>query len=147
MWAVDIVGILSTSTKQEKYCIVVIDYMTTWVEARPLATITEDAAKKFMQEQVILRFIIPNVCVLDNGTQFIEKNSELSCTTSESNRISALWATLKAMGQLRPQTRSSSMILKRDSVMQKAFGPKNCHGCYGPTERHQGHPREKHPLD
>jgi hypothetical protein len=71
MWAVDIVGILPTSTKQAKYCIVAIDYMTKWVEARPLSAITEEAAKKFMLEQVILRFGIPMVCISDNGTQFV----------------------------------------------------------------------------
>lgn len=56
MWAVDIVGILPTSTKHAKYCIVAINYITKGVEARPLATITEEAAKKFMLELVILRF-------------------------------------------------------------------------------------------
>lgn len=71
MWAVDIVGILPTSIKQAKYYIVAIDYITKWVEACPLATITEDAAKKFMLEHEILRFRIPKVCVSDNGTQFI----------------------------------------------------------------------------
>ncbi|XP_074347263.1 uncharacterized protein LOC141686105 [Apium graveolens] len=51
VWAVDIVGILPTSTKQAKYCIIAIDYMTKWVEARPLSSITEEAAKKFFLEQ------------------------------------------------------------------------------------------------
>lgn len=72
MWAIDIVGILFTSTKQAKYYIMVTDYMTKWVEARSLATITEEAAKNFVFEQVILRFKIPKVCVSKNGTQFIE---------------------------------------------------------------------------
>lgn len=71
MWAVDIVGILPTSTKQAKYCIVAIDYMTKWIDTKPLSAITEEASKKFMLEQVILRFGIPMVCVSDNGTQFI----------------------------------------------------------------------------
>ncbi|XP_074374574.1 uncharacterized protein LOC141714983 [Apium graveolens] len=71
VWAVDIVGILPTSTKQTKYCIIAIDYMTKWVEARPLSTITEEAAKKFFLEQIILRFGIPKTCISDNETQFI----------------------------------------------------------------------------
>ncbi|XP_074322719.1 uncharacterized protein LOC141659693 [Apium graveolens] len=71
IWAVDIVGILTTSTKQAKYCIIAIDYMTKWVEARPLSSITEEAAKKFFLEQVILQFGIPKICISDNGTQFI----------------------------------------------------------------------------
>ncbi|XP_074335982.1 uncharacterized protein LOC141673148 [Apium graveolens] len=69
--AVDIVGIRPNSTKQAKYCIVTINYMTKWVEARLLATVTEEAAKKFMIYQVIQRFRIPGVCISDNGTQFI----------------------------------------------------------------------------
>ncbi|XP_074346835.1 uncharacterized protein LOC141685641 [Apium graveolens] len=56
MWAVDIVGILPTSTNQEKYCIISIDYMTKCVEARSLSDITEEAAKKFFREQIILKF-------------------------------------------------------------------------------------------
>ncbi|XP_063941458.1 uncharacterized protein LOC135149627 [Daucus carota subsp. sativus] len=71
MWAIDIVGILPTSTRQAKYCIVAIDYMTKWVEARPLSAITEQAANKFFLEQIIVRFGIPMVCVSDNGTQFV----------------------------------------------------------------------------
>ncbi|XP_074323458.1 uncharacterized protein LOC141660375 [Apium graveolens] len=71
MWAEDIVEILPTSTKKAKHCIVAIEYMTKWVEARLLATIIEEAAKKFMLEQVIPRFGISMVCVSDNGPQFI----------------------------------------------------------------------------
>lgn len=76
MWAVDIVGILLTSTKQAKYCIIVIDYMTKWVEYRSLATITEEAAKSFMLEHVILRFGIPKICVSENCTQFVGNKFE-----------------------------------------------------------------------
>ncbi|XP_074374678.1 uncharacterized protein LOC141715093 [Apium graveolens] len=50
IWVVDIVGILPTSTKQAKYCIIAVDYMTMWVEARPLSAITEEVVKTFMLE-------------------------------------------------------------------------------------------------
>ncbi|XP_074324259.1 uncharacterized protein LOC141661175 [Apium graveolens] len=73
VWAMDIMGILPKSTRQAKYCIIAIDYMTKWVKARPLSASTEEAAKKFFLEQVILRFGIPKICISDNGTQFIGK--------------------------------------------------------------------------
>ncbi|XP_074352563.1 uncharacterized protein LOC141691702 [Apium graveolens] len=57
MWVVDIVEILPTSTKQAKYCIISIDYMTKWVKARPLSVIIEEATKNFFLEQIILRFL------------------------------------------------------------------------------------------
>ncbi|XP_074327077.1 uncharacterized protein LOC141665021 [Apium graveolens] len=71
VWAVNIVGILLKSTRQAKYCIITIDYMTKWVEARPLSAIIEEVAKKFFLEQNILRFGILKICISDNGTQFI----------------------------------------------------------------------------
>ncbi|KAL8120857.1 hypothetical protein AgCh_017871 [Apium graveolens] len=42
-----------------------------WVEARPLSAITEEAAKKFFLEQIILIFGIPKICVSDNETHFV----------------------------------------------------------------------------
>ncbi|XP_074373920.1 uncharacterized protein LOC141714291 [Apium graveolens] len=54
-----------------QYVIVAIDYMTIWVEAKALRTITQEDAIKFMNENISTRFGIPNVMVSDNGTQFI----------------------------------------------------------------------------
>ncbi|XP_074351510.1 uncharacterized protein LOC141690626 [Apium graveolens] len=67
MWAVDIMRILPTSMKQEKYYIIAIDYMIKWVEAKPLSAITEEAAKKYFLEQIILRFEILKVCVSETS--------------------------------------------------------------------------------
>ncbi|XP_074347791.1 uncharacterized protein LOC141686647 [Apium graveolens] len=87
MWAMVIVGILPTSTKPEKYCIIAIDYMTKWVETRPLSAITEEAAKKFFLEQIILRFGIPKICVSDNETQFIGNKFRRSSTRETPFRL------------------------------------------------------------
>ncbi|XP_074351788.1 uncharacterized protein LOC141690930 [Apium graveolens] len=59
IWAIVFVGILPTSTRHAKYCIIIINYMTKWVEAKPLSAITEEVARKFFLEQIILRFRIP----------------------------------------------------------------------------------------
>uniref|UniRef100_A0A2N9G7Y6 Uncharacterized protein n=1 Tax=Fagus sylvatica TaxID=28930 RepID=A0A2N9G7Y6_FAGSY len=47
-----------------------IDYFTKWVEAEPLATITEKNIQNFVWKAVICRFGIPRVLVSDNGKQF-----------------------------------------------------------------------------
>uniref|UniRef100_A0A2N9FPR8 Integrase catalytic domain-containing protein n=1 Tax=Fagus sylvatica TaxID=28930 RepID=A0A2N9FPR8_FAGSY len=46
------------------------DYFTKWVEAEPLATITERNIQNFVWKTVICRFGIPRVLVSDNGKQF-----------------------------------------------------------------------------
>lgn len=45
--------------------------MTKWAKAAPLRKIGEEEVKKFLWEDVILRFGIPNVIVSDNGRQFV----------------------------------------------------------------------------
>ncbi len=52
---------------QLKFLVVAIDYFTKWVEAEPLATITEKNMQRFVWKAVICRFGIPRVLVCDNG--------------------------------------------------------------------------------
>ncbi|XP_022007353.1 uncharacterized protein LOC110906547 [Helianthus annuus] len=67
-WAVDIVGPFPLAAGKLKYLIVAIDYFTKWVEAKPLAKITAENAKKFLWEHIVCRFGLPLYLVSDNGT-------------------------------------------------------------------------------
>uniref|UniRef100_A0A2N9H0S8 Integrase catalytic domain-containing protein n=1 Tax=Fagus sylvatica TaxID=28930 RepID=A0A2N9H0S8_FAGSY len=68
--ASDIMGPFPIGRRQLKFLIVAIDYFTKWVEAEPLATITEKNVQNFVWKAVISRFGIPRVLVSDNGKQF-----------------------------------------------------------------------------
>ena len=52
---------------QLKFVVVAIDYFTKWVEAKPLATITERNIQNFVWKAVVCRFGILRVLVSDNG--------------------------------------------------------------------------------
>ena len=56
--------------QQLKFLIVGIDYFTKWVEAEPLATITEKNVRSFVWKSIICSFGIPRVLVFDNRKQF-----------------------------------------------------------------------------
>ena len=47
-WRLDILGPLPTGTRQMKFMVVGIDYFTKWVEAKPLAKITQQNVKNFV---------------------------------------------------------------------------------------------------
>jgi ribonuclease HI len=47
-WGLDIMGPFPVGTKQAKFLMVAIDYFTKWVEAEPLATISEKNVKSFV---------------------------------------------------------------------------------------------------
>ena len=47
-----------------------MDYFTKWIEAEPLATITEQKISNFVWRNIICRFGISRALVSDNGKQF-----------------------------------------------------------------------------
>lgn len=53
-----------------KFLVVGIDYFTKWVEAEPLANITQQNVKNFVWKNIVCRFRVPKVLVSDNGRQF-----------------------------------------------------------------------------
>ena len=53
-----------------KFLVVGIDYFIKWVEAEALATITEKNVRNFVWKNIICRYGIPRVLVLNNGKQF-----------------------------------------------------------------------------
>uniref|UniRef100_A0A2N9FD92 Integrase catalytic domain-containing protein n=1 Tax=Fagus sylvatica TaxID=28930 RepID=A0A2N9FD92_FAGSY len=69
-WGLDIMGPFPVGTKQAKFLVVAIDYFTKWVEAEPLATISEKNIKGFVWKAVICRFGISRVLISEKGKQF-----------------------------------------------------------------------------
>ena len=68
-WGLDIVGPFPKS-EQKKYLLVGTDYFTKWVEAEPLTHIRDQYVKSLLWKNIVTRFGIPRVLIMDNGTQF-----------------------------------------------------------------------------
>ncbi|KAL0434724.1 UNVERIFIED_CONTAM: hypothetical protein Sradi_0180300 [Sesamum radiatum] len=66
----DIVGPFPVASGQRKFLLVAIDYFTKWVEAEPLARITEGGIMKFIWKNIVCRFGIPREIISENGRQF-----------------------------------------------------------------------------
>ena len=65
----DIVGPLPTTKKGNQYIIVLVDYLTKWVEAEPTRNIESDDVISFLSK-VFARHGIPEILITDNGPQF-----------------------------------------------------------------------------
>ncbi|XP_064941035.1 uncharacterized protein LOC135594623 [Musa acuminata AAA Group] len=78
-WGLDILGPLPPASGQRKYIIVGVDYFTRWVEAEPLATITESQVEKFVWRNLVTRFGLPQSIVTDNGPQFAGRRFQEFC--------------------------------------------------------------------
>ena len=69
-WGLDILGPFPLGTRQMKFLVVGIDYFTKWVEAKPLASITQQNVKSFVWTNIVCRFGVPRVLVTNNRQQF-----------------------------------------------------------------------------
>ncbi|KAL0286881.1 UNVERIFIED_CONTAM: hypothetical protein Sradi_7137800, partial [Sesamum radiatum] len=69
-WGIDIVGPFPLTVGQREFLLVVIDYFTKRIEAKPLARITEGEVMKFIWKNIVCRFGIPREIISDNDHQF-----------------------------------------------------------------------------
>lgn len=53
-----------------EYIIMRVNYFTKWVEAKLMASITEDNAIAFLEDYIFCQFGLPRAVVSDHGTQF-----------------------------------------------------------------------------
>ena len=86
----DILGPLPKVPQAVKYLLVVIDYFTKWIEARPLWKILASEVQKFTWKHLICRSGLLYAIVTDNNTQFKSHTYEDFLTTIASSTLSPL---------------------------------------------------------
>ena len=69
-WGIDFMGPFLQGKKQLKFLIVTIDHFTKWVEAEPMMMITEAKVTSFEWKNIIYKFRVPHVIILNKGKQF-----------------------------------------------------------------------------
>nr|GEW24920.1 reverse transcriptase domain-containing protein [Tanacetum cinerariifolium] len=71
-WGIDIAGPFPEGPGKVKFLIVAMDYFTKWIEAKAVATITGGQVKKFVWDNIVCCFGIPDEIISDNGKQFAD---------------------------------------------------------------------------
>ena len=65
--ALDFIGPINPPSQGKKYILVCIDYVTKWVEAKPLLRATEQTAVNFIFEEIFVKFGVPRDIVTNQG--------------------------------------------------------------------------------
>ena len=99
-------------TTQTKFLVVGIDYFTKWVEAEPLAKITQQNVKNFFWKNIICRFGVSRVLVSDNGRQFDNTAFRDFCEQFGIKNHYSSPSHLQANGQAEVANRSLLKIIK-----------------------------------
>ena len=58
---------------QTKFLLVGVDYFTTWIEVKSLASISAKNVWKFVCKSIVCQFGNPHTIITDNGQQFIDR--------------------------------------------------------------------------
>ena len=72
-------GTISQGSGKKKYLLVSIDHFMKWVEVEHLANIRDVDAKRFIWKNIVIRFGVPYVLILDNSLQFDSKMFRKYC--------------------------------------------------------------------
>ncbi|GKV18516.1 hypothetical protein SLEP1_g28883 [Rubroshorea leprosula] len=71
-WAIDLIGkVYPPSTRGHSFIIVATYYFTKWVEAKPMKKVDQINIIKFLKEEIIHRFGLPEIVTSDQGTVFV----------------------------------------------------------------------------
>ena len=78
-WGLDLLRPFTPTSGQWCFLIVRVGYFAKWVEAEPLASITEKQIRSFTWKNIITWFGIPKAIITDNGAQFNNANFNAYC--------------------------------------------------------------------
>ncbi|GKV46004.1 hypothetical protein SLEP1_g53027 [Rubroshorea leprosula] len=77
-WAIDLISkVYPPSTRGHSFIIVATDYFTKWVEAKPMKKVDQTDIIKFLTEEIIHRFGLPETVTSDQGTVFVGAQVEV----------------------------------------------------------------------
>ena len=119
----DILGLFPIGTRQMKFLVVGIDCFTKWVEAEPLAKITQRNVKNFVWKSIVCRFGVPRVLVFDNGRQFDNSHFRDFCEQLGINNHYSSPSHIQANGQAEVANRSLLKIIKTRLEGAKGIWP------------------------
>ncbi|XP_073277672.1 uncharacterized protein [Primulina huaijiensis] len=111
-WGMDIVGLFSIARAQKKFLLVAVDYFSKWVEAEPLAKITEQEVLKFLLKNIVCQFGVPRRLISDNGRQFQCKEITSWCQEMKITQFFTSVAYPQANGQTEVVNRIIVQALK-----------------------------------
>ena len=96
-----------------QFILVVVDYVSKWVEAVPTRTNDNKVIVKFLKENIFSRFGTPRAIISDNGSHFYNRDFEaLMGKYSINHKLTTLYHP-QTNGQVEVTTRQIKLILEK----------------------------------
>jgi len=112
-WGIDILGPFPLAIRHMKYLVVAIEYFTKWIEAEPVAQISDHKITHFVWKIIVCRFGVPKRLVSDNDTQFASQQLGKLCLEVGIKQVFASVEHPQTNGQVESANRILLRGLKR----------------------------------
>lgn len=70
MWGMDLMGRFSKARNGYEYLVVAVGYFSKWIEAKLLASSTDENVSNFLRDYILCQFGVMRAVVTDHGVQF-----------------------------------------------------------------------------
>ncbi|GJU38449.1 reverse transcriptase domain-containing protein [Tanacetum coccineum] len=105
-WGMDILGPLPPARRGAKFVIVAIDYFIKWIEAKPLVKIIGKEVIHFVMDNIICRFGLPRIIIIDNRAQLVNDPFKSRCERFEIHQMNTIVVHPQANGLVERANRS-----------------------------------------
>jgi hypothetical protein len=112
VWGIDYMGSFPKSRNCE-YILVVVDYVSKWVEALPCHASNAKNSKKMFEETIFPRFRVPRMVISDGGTHFTNKNFSSICQNMGSVTTLLLLITLRKVARQKHRISKLRILYRR----------------------------------
>jgi hypothetical protein len=112
VWGIDYMGSFP-KTRNCEYILVVVDYVSKWVEALPCHAPNAKNSKKMFEETIFPRFRVPRMVISDGGTHFTNKNFSSICQNMGSVTTLLLLITLRKVARQKHRISKLRILYRR----------------------------------
>lgn len=117
-WALDVKHVPISKTGA-RYIVAGIEYLTKWIEARPLRYQTSAEIASFIYEEIITRHGCPHTIITDNGTPFITNLINRVCFHYNIHHITISVGNSQANGLIERLNGTIGAIIKKSATEDK----------------------------
>jgi hypothetical protein len=79
-WGIDVIGVITLKASNgHEFILVAIDYFTKWVEACSFKNVTQVAVSRFVKNNIICRYGMPEMLITDNASNLNNRMMDQLC--------------------------------------------------------------------
>src|SRR6187401_1123403 len=135
VWGFDYMGLFPSSNGYT-HILVVVDYVTKWVEAIPTSSADHNTSIKILKEVIFSRFGVPKYLMTDGGSHFIHGAFHKMLAKYDVNHRIASPYHPQSSGQVELSNKELKLILQKTVNRLERIGLRNLMMHYGPIELH-----------